>query len=92
MVMILIQKYNDNNNNKITKFLENELHANKNETWSKLDKTQKIKHLNNYAELLKNNDNLTDDELLNLKKYLIRCLDRKCLLKTKEVIYIKIIV
>ena len=79
----------DNNNIKISNFLENESTANKKETWSKLDKTQKIKHLNIYAESLKEKDILNDEELLNLKKYLIRCLDRKSLLKTKEVIYDK---
>ena len=42
-----------------------------------------------YAESLKEVDNLNEDEILNLKKYFVRCLDRKCLLKTKEVIYDK---
>ena len=84
-------KYNNesNNNLKISNFLESESSANKKETWSKLDKTQKIKHLNIYAESLQEVDNLNLDEVLNLKKYLVRCLDRKCLLKTKEVIYDK---
>ena len=81
---------NENNNNlKISNFLESESSANKKETWSKLDKTQKIKHLNMYAESLKEVDNLNKDEIINLKKYFVRCLDRKCLLKTKEVIYDK---
>ena len=84
-------KYNNesNNNLKISNFLESESSANKKETWSKLDKTQKIKHLNMYAESLKEVDNLDEDEILILKKYFVRCLDRKCLLKTKEVIYDK---
>ena len=84
-------KYNNEstNNLKISNFLECESSANKKETWSKLDKTQKIKHLNIYAESLQEVDNLNLDEVLNLKKYLVRCLDRKCLLKTKEVIYDK---
>ena len=84
-------KYNNesNNNLKISNFLESESTANKKETWSKLDKTQKIKYLNMYAESLKEVDNLNEDEILNLKNYFVRCLDRKCLLKTKEVIYDK---
>ena len=77
------------NNINISDFLENESSANKKETWSKLDKTQKIKHLNLYADTLKDKDKLTDEELSNLKKYILRCLDRKCLLKTKEVLYDK---
>ena len=42
-------KYNNNENNnnlKISNFLENESSANKKETWAKLDKTQKIKDIN----------------------------------------------
>ena len=83
-------KYESQSNNlKISNFLESESSANKKETWSKLDKTQKIKHLNKYADTLQDKDNLTDTELLTLKKYIIRCLDRKCLLKTKELLYDK---
>ena len=83
-------KYDNHSNNyKISKFLENESCANKKETWAKLDKTQKIKHLDLYADTLKTKDNLSDTELLNLKKYMIRWLDRKMLMKTREVIYDK---
>ena len=85
-------KYNNNENNnnlKISNFLENESSANKKETWAKLDKTQKIKRLNIYAESLKEIDNLNENEVLNLKKYFVRCLERKSLLKTREVIYDK---
>ena len=80
---------NQSNNVMISNFLENESTANKKETWSKLNKTQKIKHLNLYADTLKDKDNLSDEELLILKNYIVRSLDRKCLLKTKEVIYDK---
>jgi len=80
---------NQSNNFMISNFLESESSANKKETWSKLNKTQKIKHLNLYADTLKDKDKLSDEELLILKNYIVRCLDRKCLLKTKEVIYDK---
>ena len=76
-------------NFKITDFLESESSANKKETWAKLDKTQKIKHLYNYTEILKEKDELSHEEVDKLQKYLTRCLDRKCLMKTKEVIYDK---
>ena len=79
----------DSNNLKISNFLTNESKANKKETWSKLDKTQKIKHLNNYADFLTEKDELTEEHSETLKKYLVRSLDRKCLIKTKEVIYDK---
>ena len=79
----------DSNNLKISNYLTNESMANKKETWSKLDKTQRIKHLNNYADFLTEKDGITEEQNENLKKYLIRSLDRKCLIKTKEVIYDK---
>lgn len=74
---------------KITNFLENEKNANKKECWTKLDKTQKIKHINVYCETLKEKDNLTDKELQELKNYIFRCVERKYLLKAKEVNYDK---
>tara|TARA_B100001769_G_scaffold91139_4_gene69952 strand:+ start:133 stop:714 length:582 start_codon:yes stop_codon:yes gene_type:complete len=80
--------YNDSND-KISNFLDNESNANKKESWSKLDKTQKVKHLHIYSMHLKEIDGLIDDEVEKLKNYLLRCLDRKSLIKTKEVIYDK---
>ena len=80
---------NHSNNEKISSFLENESSANKKETWSKLDKTQKVIRLHNYAESLDKQYDLSDEEIKNLKNYLVRCLDRKCLLKSKEVTYDK---
>tara|TARA_B100001175_G_scaffold172970_1_gene146763 strand:+ start:3575 stop:4114 length:540 start_codon:yes stop_codon:yes gene_type:complete len=83
-------KYDKYNNSfKISNYLDDESIANKKESWSKLDKTQKIKHLYNYTEILKENDELSEEEVEDLKKYLVRCLDRKCLMKTKEVLYDK---
>ena len=83
-------KHNKSNSSlKISNFLEDELNANKKETWSKLDKTQKIIKLNNYATKLQTKYSLTTLEYENLKKYLIKCIDRKSLLKSKELIYDK---
>ncbi len=74
----------------INNFLESESSANKKEVWNKLDKTQKIIKLNLYAETFaKEKFNLTKDNVIELKKYFIKCLDRKNLLKAKEVIYNK---
>ena len=78
-----------NSSSKISNFLEDESNANKRETWAKLDKTQKILKLNEYTTSLKEKHILIDSEIENLKKYFIRCLDRKCLIKSKEVIYDK---
>lgn len=83
--------YEDVSNNvKITNFLEKDMSANQKVIWSKLDKTQKIIKLEVYIqEILKKNYNLNEEEMKNCKNYLIRCLDRKNLVKTKEVIYDK---
>ena len=77
----------ENNKSKISSYLESELKNNKSETWIKLDKTQKIKRLNIYADTLVEQYNLTEKELNGLKDYFIKCLERKNLLRTKEVSY-----
>ena len=56
------QDMSDTNNLKISNFLTNESKANKKETWSKLDKTQKIIHLNNYADFLTEQNNQTEEQ------------------------------
>lgn len=86
---IIPKQDNHTNNDKIANFLENESSANKNETWSKLNKTQRILRLDTYVIILKAKHNLNDNESNNLKTYLHRCVERKNLSKTKEVIYNK---
>ena len=80
---------NHNNNQKISYFLDNESSANKHETWTKLDKTQKILKINNYTTILKEKYSLSDNEIETVKKYFIKCLDRKNLMKSKDVVYCK---
>ena len=80
---------NSTSNQTISNFLEDESNANKKETWVKLDKTQKVLRLNNYSNLLVSKYSLSNNELEELKKYLIKCLDRRSLTKSKEVIYDK---
>tara|TARA_Y100000996_G_C22404975_1_gene594717 strand:- start:146 stop:703 length:558 start_codon:yes stop_codon:yes gene_type:complete len=85
-------KYEESDKKKtiINSFLENESNTNKNESWNKLDRTQKIMRLNKYAETHgKTNFNLLDEDIDSLKKYFLKCLDRKNLTKSKEVIYNK---
>ena len=82
-------EYNNADNDKISVFLENESSANKQESWCRLDKTQKIERLNIYAESLKEKYVLSTLEIENLKKYFIKCLDRKNLSKSKEITYDK---
>lgn len=82
--------YEDLSNNvKITNFLEKDMNANQKVIWSKLDKTQKIIKLEIYIEILRKNYNLNQDEVKSCRNYLIKCLDRKNLVKTKEVVYDK---
>jgi hypothetical protein len=70
-------------------FLENEKTNNKNEPWSKLDKTVKIKKIVSYAEVYAKEKEYTEDEKTNLVKFLKDCLDRKKLQRVKDVVYDK---
>ena len=79
----------DNNIEKITNFLDNESDANKKEPWIRLDKTQKIKKINSYINILSVKYNLTDEEIKNFQQYLLRYLERKNLTKAKDVSYNK---
>jgi hypothetical protein len=85
----IIPTIEENNNSKITSYLETESKNNKSETWIKLDKTQKIMRLNIYADTLVEQYKLNAAELSGLKDYFIKCLERKNLLRTKEITYNK---
>jgi hypothetical protein len=78
------------NNSTLSNFLNNETIANEKENWCKLDKTQKVKKLINYVQLLENKYNLASEESNKCKSYLIKCLERKALSKAKDVIYDKV--
>jgi hypothetical protein len=78
------------NNNTLSNFLNNETIANEKENWCKLDKTQKVKKLVNYVELLEKKYTLSSEESNKCKSYLIKCLERKALSKAKDVNYDKI--
>ena len=69
----------------INSFLEKESSNSKNESWNKLDKTGKIKLLNNYVDELIETYSLTLSEINDLKKYLIESLDKKKLQHVKDV-------
>ncbi len=79
----------DYSSNFINEFLSKETSTNNKETWTKLDKTQKIKLLVTFSEALKNVHNLTSVQHKQLENYLKICLERKVLNKTKDVIYNK---
>lgn len=87
---IISDTKNVSNDEKISTFLESESHANKQESWTKLDKTQKLMRLNNYVDnILREKYNLSENEVINTKKYLQKCIERKNLQKTKEITYNK---
>jgi len=71
-------------------FLENEKKTSEGEPWSKLNKTIKIDKINEYIDVLINDNNLSEPETLNVKTFIINCLDRKKLQCVKDVIYDKI--
>lgn len=73
----------------IEKFLEDEKNNNKNEPWSKLDKTIKIQKLLDFTEVYQKEKNLTDIEKDLMNKFLKECLDRKKLIRVKDVTYDK---
>ena len=70
-------------------FLENEKNNNKNEPWSKLDKTAKIKKIITFAEIYKEEQKMDDEESKLLVAFLKDCLDRKRLSRVKDVTYDK---
>jgi len=73
----------------LDKFLENDKNNNVNEPWCKLNKTIKMKKLQEYVSIYKENNNLGDDEAELLITFLKDCIDRKKLQRVKDVIYDK---
>jgi hypothetical protein len=73
----------------LDKFLENEKNNNVNEPWCKLNKTIKMKKLQDYVITYKEDNNLSDDEGELLIGFLKDCIDRKKLQRVKDVIYDK---
>ena len=69
--------------------LDNECLNNKKENWNKLDKSIKMNKIIKYIDCLSIDYKLTPNEKNILKEYLSIQLDRKKLLKNKEVIYSK---
>ena len=80
---------NTNNNIDIDKFLDEEKNTRSNENWNKMDKTFKIKKLNQYAEKFCLKHNCPENCIKNLKLLLKNHLDKKRLVSNKEVEYNK---
>jgi hypothetical protein len=73
----------------LEKFLENEKNNNSNEPWCKLNKTVKTKKIIDYIEVYKKEKSLDEEESKLLLHFLKDCLDRKKLIRVKDVIYDK---
>lgn len=87
---VLLQETKSSNNLcNLDKFLEDEKTTNENEPWSKLNKTIKTKKLIDYVEVYKNQNNLNEEESNLMITFLKDCLDRKKLIRVKDVIYDK---
>jgi len=78
---------NDTDSIYISEFLEKETNNKNQETWTKLDKTRKLKILLDYGESLHKEHNLTSLQKTKLMDYLKICLERKLFNKSKDVVY-----
>jgi hypothetical protein len=77
------------NSENLDLFLDNERENIKKETWSRLDKTIKIQKLDEYVDIMREKNELTEEEVAGLKAYLANSIDRKKLQCVKDVIYDK---
>ena len=73
----------------LDKYLEREKNINKNEPWSKLDKTNKTKKLMEFANKYINDKNLNENDAKLLIGFLKDCLDKKRIGRVKDVVYDK---
>mgnify|MGYP003685666201 FL=1 len=75
------------NTSNIERFLEKELEMNINKPWTKLGNGTKLKKINQYILEFSKEKKYTPEKTTVLKRYLLSCLERKKLQKTKDVIY-----
>lgn len=76
--------------NGIEKILDDESKLNKKEPWNKLDKTIKIRKINTFVnDVLISKFSLDEEEVKDIKSYLINSLDRVKLQRAKDVEYVK---
>lgn len=85
----IVETKSSNDLSNLEKFLENEKNNNKIEPWSKLDKTMKTKKLIEYVNKYKDENSLTNEEQQLLIIFLKDCIDKKKLIRVKDVIYDK---
>jgi hypothetical protein len=74
----------------VESYLDNDMEQTKNKPWSKLDKTVKIKKMEEFVEsTVKQKNNLDENEVKTLKQYLVTCFDNKKLQSMKDLVYDK---
>jgi len=73
----------------LDKIMERENQKNRNEIWSKLDKTQKIQRLHVFAEKYGFDNGYTTQEIRLLKTFFSTCLEKGKLQKMKDIHYDK---
>lgn len=74
----------------VESYLDNDMEQIKNKPWSKLDKTIKIKKMEEFVEsIVKQKNGLDDNEVKALKQYLADCFDNKKLQSMKDLVYDK---
>jgi hypothetical protein len=81
--------FSSNETINIDRLLEREKQHNKTENWNKLDKTAKIEKLHVYSEKYGKENNLSEKEIKQLKKFFNESLDKSKLQKSKDVVYNK---
>ena len=81
---------NETNVTTLNNFLEKDITKNKNEVWSKLTKTEKIKKINKYIdEIMREKYDLSDEEVVQGKRFVLMLLERKRLSKNNDLEYDK---
>ena len=84
-----IKSTNEMNYHSLDVILEKEKNNNKNDSWNKIDKTEKIQKLHAFAEKYGKSHNLPLKDIKNLKTFFIESLEKMKLQKAKDVVYDK---
>lgn len=71
----------------LEKFLDESTKTSKTERWNRLDLTMKLHKVREYISRYKEENSLSDGEADALFKYLKDCLDKKKLMRVKDVVY-----
>jgi hypothetical protein len=74
----------------VNDFLDNERKTSEGEQWNKLNKTIKLDKINEFVDVLTDDNNLSSVESDAVKTFIINCLDRKQLQCVKDVVYDKV--